>query len=184
MAVSLISTYGSCADTVDAEAIFDKLYISEIITWTACMTGHAEAGHSSTSLYLFEQLKLAGFQPDGVSFTTILAACCHTGLVREGLEYFLSISRDYGLVLEPYHYGILIDMYGRVGDFNKIENMLQNIFVQTDVSVWLCLLGACRSHGNLELAKRAFDHAICLHPEQGSAYVFLSNIYADGFQDE
>jgi pentatricopeptide repeat protein len=184
LAVALISTYGSCSSMVDAEAICVGLYNAEIIAWTACITGYAEAGHSFTCLNFFEQLKLARFRPDGVSFTAILAACCHTGLVIEGFQYFLSMYRDYNITPQSYHYGILVDMFGRVGDFHKIENLLRNTSIQSDISVWLCLLGACRSHSNIELAKKAFDRAIHLQPEHGSAYVFLSNIYADGIPDE
>lgn len=51
--------------------------------------------------------------------------------------------------------------------------------MQADLIIWLCVLCACRTHGNLELAKQAFDHAVNLQPKQALAYVMMSNIYAD-----
>ena len=51
--------------------------------------------------------------------------------------------------------------------------------MQPDLTVWLCILGACSTHGNLELAEVAFENAVRMHPEQSTAYVLMSNIYVD-----
>ena len=48
-----------------------------------------------------------------------------------------------------------------------------------NLNVWLFLLGACRAHGNFELAKQAFDHAIALQPMEATVYILMANIYAD-----
>ena len=48
--------------------------------------------------------------------------------------------------------------------------------------MWLCLLGACSAHGNVELAKQAFDNAVKLQPKQPkqtTAYIVMSNIFID-----
>jgi hypothetical protein len=75
-------------------------------------------------------------------------------------------------------------LLGRAGDFKRIEAMLgvkrrSRIRVKPDLNVWLSLLGACRVHGNLELAEEVFSRAIGLQPGEEAAYVLMSNVYAD-----
>ena len=48
-----------------------------------------------------------------------------------------------------------------------------------DAGVWGTLLGACRLHGNVELAKLASRHLLELDPKNSGYYVLLSNVHAD-----
>lgn len=179
VAATLIHSYGSCAFMVDAQVFFDGLVEPTIVLWNACIAGHAAEGDSPACLHMFENLNFAGMMPNGVTFNSALCACSHSGLVTEGFEYFESISTYYGLSPDVKHYGSMLDLLGRAGDFKMIENVLGKMMVPADLSIWLCLLGACRAHGNVELARRAFDHAVTLQPKQDTAYVVMSSLYAD-----
>ncbi|KAF6167406.1 hypothetical protein GIB67_004524, partial [Kingdonia uniflora] len=44
--------------------------------------------------------------------------------------------------------------------------------------IWRTLLSACRLNGNIELGKETADKLIQLQPNDSSAYILLSNIYA------
>ncbi|XWS11490.1 hypothetical protein CRYUN_Cryun37aG0002900 [Craigia yunnanensis] len=48
-----------------------------------------------------------------------------------------------------------------------------------DSGVWGTLLGACRNHGNVELAKVASRHLFDLDPQDFGYYVLLSNLLAN-----
>lgn len=162
---TLIHTYGSCSSMLDAHAFFEKFSDHDIVSWNACITGHAEQGNFPASLHMFEKLKLAGVKPDETTFTSILAACSHAGMIFKGLEYFESMSKDYGLTPDIKHFGSILDLLGRTGEFKRVQNMLCSMPMEANSIMWLCLLDACQTHGNLGLAKHVFDHIVDLQPK-------------------
>lgn len=181
---TLIHGYGSCGGMVDAESIFFGLLAADIVSWSACIAGHAGEGNFSASIGVFEKMQLAGVQPNEVTFSSVLATCSHAGLVMEGLGFFKFIVQETSLVPDLKHYNSMIDLLGRAGNFKGLKNMLGMMPMQGDLTFWLCLLSVCRIHGNVELAKQAFDHAVDLQPNYPAAYILLSNIYADaGLQE-
>ena len=173
---TLINAYGSCARTADADSVFDECIDLTFVTWNACIASHVGDRNSFASLYMFERSKLTGIMPDSITFTSVLSACSHNSLVVEGISYFTSMIID---DRERTHFNIMIDLLGRAGDFKKIQSILKRMPMQPDLTVWLCILGACSTHGNLELAEVAFENAVRMHPEQSTAYVLMSNIYVD-----
>ncbi|KAL5710616.1 hypothetical protein ACHQM5_021158 [Ranunculus cassubicifolius] len=50
--------------------------------------------------------------------------------------------------------------------------------IEKDTGLWCAFLGACRIHGNIELAERAAESLLELQPRNPGHYVLLSNIYA------
>lgn len=174
---TLIHTYGRCASMVDAQVVFDGLVQPSLVSWTALIAGHARQGNGLESLRWFEKMRLTGITPDAVTFLCILSACSHAGLVDVGVEYFESMTRDYGVDPGVEHYASMIDMLGRAGYFQCVEDLLSSMPMQPDLAVWLCLLGACRKHGKVELGKRAFDCAIQLQPNHAAAYLLMWHLY-------
>lgn len=176
---TLIHSYGNCAEMIDAWASFDIIPEPDAALWNACIAGYAGEGSYATTLCVFENANLAGMKACKVAFTSVLSACMNTGLIAEGLEYFESMRIDYSITPDLQHYNILVDHLARAGDFKKVENMLEKVDMQGNLNVWLFLLGACHTHSNIELAKQAFSHALTLQPKQATAYVLMSNIYAN-----
>lgn len=50
--------------------------------------------------------------------------------------------------------------------------------ISPDARIWGALLGACRTHGYLEVAELAAGHLLELEPRNAGNYVLLSNVYA------
>lgn len=178
MAATLIHAYGSCASMVDADSSLRELLMPDIIAWNACIAGYAGVGDSLASLYMFDELKFADAQPTEATFSSVLSACTQTGLIS-GFYYFESMRRDFCITPESKHYCSLLDLLGRIGDFRKIEHMLEGETLRSSLIAWLSLLGACYTHRNSMLAERAYDNAIKLQPDQATAYILMSNIYAE-----
>ncbi|MCO5563712.1 hypothetical protein L7F22_017359 [Adiantum nelumboides] len=184
VASTLIHSYGNCGGTKEAEASFVGLLAPDVVSWSASIAGHAGKGEYSYSVELFEKMQLVGIQPNEITFSSLLTACSHAGLIAEGLDFFNLLSQKALIVPDLKHYNCMIDLFGRAGNFKRLEYMLGKMPIEGDLTFWLCLLCVCRIHCNVETAKQAFDHAISLHPNYPAAYIMLANIYADsGLQE-
>lgn len=179
LASALIHAYGRNASMVDAEAIAYELPQPDIVSWNACISGYAGEGKCILGLQMFEEIRQAGFAPNEVSFTSLFSACSHAGLIEEGIHYFDFMERHCSFSPELKHYVNIVDSLGRAGDFQKVRNLLQKPALQADADIWSCLLGACCTHGNIQLGRLAFLNVVNLHPQPDAAYVLMSNIHAE-----
>jgi pentatricopeptide repeat protein len=182
VATTLIHAYGNSANVADLESVFCQMLCPGVEPWNARLTAFAAEGDraaTATSLEAFEEMICTGIRPSKVSIFALLCACSYTGLVEKGLECFVSMNaRDLGFSPELKHYVIAVDVLGRAGDFGKVEKLLSEMPLQPDLALWLCLLGACRIHGNVELGEHAYDRALRVQPDEAALYVSMSNIYA------
>lgn len=179
LANTLIHAYGRCASMADAQIVFESLPQPDVMSWTALIAGYARQGNVAACLHMYQEMQRMGTKPDGVTFLSILAACCHAGLVARGVEYFDSMNRDYDITPNIEHYSSMVDLLGRAGDFTRVEHLLSTMPMKPNLAIWSSLLGACRKHGKIALGEQAFDGAVSLEPKHASAYVLMSNIYSD-----
>ncbi|MCO5575705.1 hypothetical protein L7F22_029508 [Adiantum nelumboides] len=180
--VVLLYVLQACSETGSlstCKQLHFEIVNPNLIIWNACCAGDAGDERFSTSLQMFERLELAGLLPDEVTYSAALSACSYVGNISLGVEIFVSMIRDRGIHPDLRHYGTMVDMLVRAGNFHGVENMLERMSTEADYALWFCLLNACRIHGNIVLAKRAFDRAVKLMPNSASPYIMLSNIYAE-----
>ncbi|KAI5085061.1 hypothetical protein GOP47_0001230 [Adiantum capillus-veneris] len=182
---TLLHSYGNCASIPNGKAILDNLQEPDVVSWNALADGYAGKGNWLPSLHIHEEARLSGIQPAAVSFTSALLACCHCGRVQEGVEYYKSMGIDFEISPNVKHFGIIVDLMGRAGALKQVEEILSRMPMQADLTIWLSLLGACRTHSNVDLARRAFTQAVSLQPKHPTAYVLMANIYDDaGLEDQ
>ncbi|KAG5626476.1 hypothetical protein H5410_011694 [Solanum commersonii] len=110
---ALIDMYCKCGDMISAMTLFGRLDGKDRVTWNSIIIGFAQNGNGEMSLFMFDKLIEAGTKPNHVTFLGVLSACSHCGLLSEGFHYLHSMEREYGIVPQLDHYGILIDLLGR-----------------------------------------------------------------------
>ena len=76
------------------------------------------------------------------------------------------------------HYTCMVDLLGRARRLNEALKLIETMTVDKDERLWSALLGACRIHGNMELAEKAANSLLELQPQNPGHYILLSNIYA------
>ncbi|XP_077210027.1 tetratricopeptide repeat (TPR)-like superfamily protein [Tasmannia lanceolata] len=175
---SLIDMYAKCGSIESAQQVFNALKVKNVSSWNAMISGLAMHGHANEAIGLFSRMADEALEPDDITFVGILSACSHGGLVEAGYQYFNSMIQDYNISPKLQHYGCMIDLLGRAGLFDEAEALINKMEMKPDGAIWGSLLGACRVHGNVELAGFVANHLFELEPENPGVYALLSNIYA------
>ncbi|PRQ43916.1 putative pentatricopeptide [Rosa chinensis] len=92
----------------------------------------------------------AGVKPNAITFISLLTGCSHFVLVEEGLKYFYSMEKTYGIVPRAGHYSCIIDLLGRAGRLEEAEDFINSMPMQPNAFGWCPFLGACTIHGDKE----------------------------------
>lgn len=178
LGTALLDMYAKCGRLDMAWEVFEEMKEREIFTWNAMIGGLAIHGRAEDALELFSKLQKGRLQPNGVTLVGVLTACAHAGFVDKGLRIFKTMRELYGVEPEMEHYGCMVNLLGRSGLFSEAEDLISSMPMKPNAAVWGALLGACRIHGNFELAERVGKILIELEPHNSGRYVLLSNIYA------
>ncbi|XP_030973109.1 pentatricopeptide repeat-containing protein At4g21300-like [Quercus lobata] len=179
---ALIDMYAKCGNLDSARSVFDMMQGKNEVSWNSIISAYGNHSHLKDSLTLFHEMLENGIQPDHVTFLAIISACAHAGQVDNGAHYFRCMTEEYGIPARMEHYACMVDLFGRAGRLNKAFETIKSMPFTPDAGVWGTLLGACRVHGNVELAEVASRHLFDLDPQNSGYYVLLSNIHADAGQ--
>ncbi|KAL7141184.1 hypothetical protein ABFS83_08G036300 [Erythranthe nasuta] len=176
---TLVDMYSKCGNMEDSVLMFEKSPDRDFVTWNAMACAYAHHGYGYEALNIFEKMQIERVPPNHATFVAILRACAHIGLVEEALHYFNSMKIEYGLNPQLEHYSSMVDILGRSGRLVEALKLIQEMPFEADDVIWRTLLSICRMHGNVEVAEEAANYLLRLDPQDSSAYVLLSNIYAD-----
>ncbi|XP_011625368.1 pentatricopeptide repeat-containing protein At3g12770-like [Amborella trichopoda] len=176
---ALLDMYAKCGSLELAREVFNKLSPKSIVSWTAIIGAYAQHGQGEEALGLFRKMQEEGVKPNAITFTAILTACNHSGLVEEGKEYFYSMRRDHSIEPRLEHCACMVDLFGRAGSLVEAYGFVKNMGIEPDLGVWGALLGACKIHKNVEMAEIVAEHLFSKDPQTVTYYVLMSNIYAE-----
>ncbi|XP_010918754.3 pentatricopeptide repeat-containing protein At2g46050, mitochondrial isoform X1 [Elaeis guineensis] len=175
---ALIMAYAKSGCIHNAFQSFCSISKPDLVTWSSMIYSYAFHGLARESIDIFGKMLHEGIRPDGIAFLGVLSACSHAGLVEEGLHYFDSMRKDYQIQPSSEHYTCLLDLLGRAGHINEAYDVLLNIPLEPDANILGAFIGACKVHGNVELAKWAGDMLFNIEPEESVNYMLMSNVYA------
>ncbi|KAF5175204.1 Pentatricopeptide repeat [Thalictrum thalictroides] len=179
---TLVDMYSKCGRIDYASKVFRLMPVKNDFSWNSMISGYARHGHGEKALEIFKEMCKEGQAPDHVTFVGVLSACSHVGLVNQGLDHFESMSNKYGLIPRLEHYSCMVDLLGRAGKLDKVEEFIRRMPMKPNVLVWRTVVGACcRVNGcNTSLGRQAAEMLLELEPQNAVNYVLLSNLYASG----
>jgi len=177
---SLMSTYAKCGKLCTAKYIFQQMTERCLTSWNAMIGAYAMHGNYTEVLELFHHMKFRNITPDEVTFTSILTACSHSGLVEEGLQIFGIMMKECAIVPNEVHYSCIVDLLSRAGRLTEAYNLVKSMSSTHSSAAMSALLSACRLYGDTEIGEAIGKQILKLEPHSSGAYALVSNICAQG----
>ncbi|XP_052115373.1 pentatricopeptide repeat-containing protein At3g53360, mitochondrial isoform X2 [Arachis duranensis] len=174
----LIDMYAKCGSLKSAQNVFDSTLNQNVISWSSLIVGYAQFGLAHEALNLFRRMRKFGIHPNEVTYLGVLSACSHIGLVEEGWHLYKTMQVELGIPPRREHFSCMVDLLARAGCLNEAETFIMKTGFDPDITTWKTLLSACKTHGNVDIAKQAAENILKLDPSSSAAMVLLCNIHA------
>ncbi|KAG9445385.1 hypothetical protein H6P81_016725 [Aristolochia fimbriata] len=177
---ALVDLHAKCGSMDKAYKLFNSLSRRDLVSYSAMIMGCGINGRVSDAIHLFDKMVNEKMSPNAITFTGLLTAYNHAGMVDEGYQCFSSMMNVYRVPPSADHYAIVVDLLGRTGRLEEAMSLITSMTVKPHTGVWGALLLSCKIHGNVELGEIAAKHCIELETEsESSGYIILlANIYA------
>ncbi|XWS57138.1 hypothetical protein CRYUN_Cryun09bG0146800 [Craigia yunnanensis] len=177
---TLINMYSKCGELTIARRMFDDELISQrdVVSWNGMIAAYAHHGCGWEAIRLFKKMSDLRFKPNDATYVALLSACSHSGMVEEGQRYFDELVSDKSIRVKEDHYACLVDLCSRAGKLKEAFEYIVQLGTKPSVSVWEALLAGCHVHRDVNLGKLVAKKILEAEPENASAYLLLSNIYA------
>ncbi|KAH7553459.1 hypothetical protein JRO89_XS12G0014400 [Xanthoceras sorbifolium] len=178
VATAIIDTYAKAGLLNGAQLVFDRSKSRSLVIWTAIISAYAAHGDANMALYLFNKMLNNMIQPDPVTFTAVLAACAHSGLVDKAWEIFDSMSTEYGIQPSVEHYACMVGVLSRARRLSEASEFISKMPIEPSAKVWGALLNGASVAGDVELGKFVCDHLFEIEPESTGNYIIMANLYS------
>ncbi|XP_047157230.1 pentatricopeptide repeat-containing protein At4g25270, chloroplastic-like [Vigna umbellata] len=156
--------------------IFNQMPERDVVSWNSIISAHR---NRREALALLEQMEEAGVEPDKITFVSILSACAHLVLVKEGERVFALMREKYKIKPIMEHYGCMVNLYGRAGLIKKAYSIILDGmgYEAAGPTLWGALLYACFLHGDTTIGEIAANRLFDLEPDNEHNFVLLMGIY-------
>ncbi|ONK82059.1 uncharacterized protein A4U43_C01F35700 [Asparagus officinalis] len=176
----LIDMYSKCGFIEEARKTFALIPEPNVASWNGLISGYSSNARFTEALSAFEDMRLAGVQPDNITMLVVLYACSHGGLVDLGVKYFKSMTEMFGLSPQLDHYVCLVDLLGRAGRLEEAAWVIETMsFKPNDPLIYKTLLHCCKLHRNLAMGEIMARRVMEMDPGDPAVYVMLATMYDD-----
>ena len=145
MGNALVHMYAKSGSIEDARMVFDRMKERDVITWTVMIGAYAGSGRGVEAYDLYLKMKEEGFQPDAVTYMSLLNDCASTG----ALEWVKDVHRH--ILEEDYESDVrvgsaLIHMYAKCGSIEDAAVVFDSM-KERNIITWNVMIGAYAGSG-------------------------------------
>ncbi|XP_010943720.3 pentatricopeptide repeat-containing protein At2g27610 [Elaeis guineensis] len=181
---ALIDMYAKCGRLEDARKVFRMMPSKNLVSWNGMLVGYGQHGFGEEALGIFHMMQMESIKPNEITFIGVLSACAHVGLVKQGQCYF-DLMKGCGIIPRIDHFACMVDLFARAGLVERAYEFIKSMPIQPNKVIWRSLMAGCKTHGNLGIGLNAARQILKIDPEDDSAHVMLSGVYANaGMWDE
>lgn len=177
-----LDMYSKCGAIEASRRVFDQISLKNVVSWSAIIAAYGLNGLPHDALALISEMEIHSVKPNSITILSVLSACCHGGLVEEGLSIFKDMANKHGAELKLEHYSCLVDLLARAGNLDGASQLIKSIpaAIKPGASAWCALLSACRTYENRKLTEGALSQILELEPSSSAGYLLASNTFAAG----
>ena len=142
---ALVRMYAKCGSIEDARVVFDRMKERDVITWTVMVGAYAGSGRGVEAYDLYLKMKEEGFQPDAVTYMSLLNDCASTG----ALEWVKDVHRhilEGGYESDVRVGNALVHMYAKSGSIEDAR-MVFDRMKGRNLITWNVMIGAYAGSG-------------------------------------
>ncbi|KAF1001525.1 hypothetical protein AG4045_023993 [Apium graveolens] len=175
---AIITLYAKSGDLDRSVKVFKAMNEKDNISWNSMISAYAQHGEGIEAARCFEVMQdSAGIKPDKATFTAVLSACSHAGLVDNGIHIFNSMVNKYGFEPGVDHFSCIVDLLGRAGHLDIAEKLITTKLIDIDSNIWWTLFSSCAAHGNLRCTSES-EAQFLVHGIR-TKKAFVLNHYSD-----
>ncbi|KZV39714.1 pentatricopeptide repeat-containing protein-like [Dorcoceras hygrometricum] len=175
---ALVDMYAKCGFLESGIRVFRNMVDRNIVLYNSVISCLGLYGRADEAFEVFDELRENGLKPDEATFSGLLCACCHAGLVNEGRQYFKRMTDEFGIQNKTEHNVYMVKLLGMDGQLRQAYEFIKTMPEPVDCSVWGALLSCCDAHNANELPEVIADHLIGSKSRNHSYDVMLSNLFA------
>lgn len=163
MANTLIDLYAKCGVFVEAQTMFDKLVVRDVVTWNILIAAYADRGLGIEALSCLKQMPLEGISPVTSTLLCCLKACSSSRDICQGFEVHCLIAK-LGYLQDLYVGSALVGMYAKCYSLLEAQFLFDDLNSQ-DIALWSALIGAYADEGESDTAvflyERMQEQGLC-----------------------
>lgn len=175
---ALIDMYSKCGFLALGIQVFKNMRKRNIVSYNSVISSLGFYGLASEAFDMFTEIIEKGLKPDESTFSALLCACVHAGLVNEGREFFRRMRDEFEIETKTEHYVYMVKLLGMAGELEEAYDLIQSLIEPVDSGIWGALLSCCDVHGNSVLAEIVAQRLFGNNAEKSNYKVMLSNVYA------
>lgn len=144
VATSLISMYGKCGTLEESHCVFKEIEKHNVVSWTAIITACVQQGCGHEAIKLFQKMKLAGLEPDGITLVSVLGAFANLEILAEDevIQACYKCNFESDVLLG----NALINMYGKCGAVEDARSVFDRMH-ERNVATWNAMICTYGQHG-------------------------------------
>ena len=172
---SLVDMYAKCGKIDHGEKAFKRIRQHNLVAYNSMIAGFAAHGLSKKVNEVFDQMRSNGWDPDEITFLSLLSLCAHEGDVDRCWQYF-SLMEELKVKADVRHYSCMVDLLSRAGHMDQAFRLAQEMPFEPDAVTWGAILRGCVLHGFTEIGELAAKELMKLEGNSGT-YLALAKLY-------
>ncbi|CAN6439052.1 unnamed protein product [Victoria cruziana] len=151
---ALISSYAKCGEMDEAEQLFRRMSMRDVVSWNSVISGYTHNGLVSKAMDVVGYMLHVGHQLDCFTCATVLSSCAAVAAVELGMQVHAYIVRSlFGadVVVES----SLVDMYAKCGRVDYASRLFGLMDFRNEFS-WNSMISGYARNGHAEEALELF----------------------------